>query len=199
MTDSGSRERLVRAASELFQRKGYTGTSLSEILEASGSPRGSLYYYFPGGKEALGAAAVRFAAGAILERVHDGLDAGDDAAQAVDRVITGMASALRREGGLRDVSLGVVALETAASVPALRAVCAQAFRSIEEAYASRFAAAGIPGSRASALAVTVQAMVEGGIMLAVTQGTPEVLDDVAGRAAALVRLELRGSSSSGPE
>ena len=51
------REALVRTAMRLFRRQGFSGTGLQEILAESGAPKGSLYHYFPGGKEAIGAAA----------------------------------------------------------------------------------------------------------------------------------------------
>lgn len=56
---------LVKAAADLFRKQGYAATGTKAILERSGAPRGSLYYYFPEGKEAIGAAAVE-AAGKML-------------------------------------------------------------------------------------------------------------------------------------
>ena len=38
-------EQIVDAAAELFRRKGYAGTSISEIAEAAGMLKGSLYHY----------------------------------------------------------------------------------------------------------------------------------------------------------
>src|SRR3954467_10507810 len=53
-----SRERLLDSAVDLLQRQGYHGTGLNELLERSEAPRGSLYHYFPGGKEQIGAEAI---------------------------------------------------------------------------------------------------------------------------------------------
>src|SRR3954453_12156456 len=58
-----SRERLLDSAVDLLQRQGYHGTGLNELLERSGAPRGSLYHYFPGGKEQMGAEAIARAGG----------------------------------------------------------------------------------------------------------------------------------------
>lgn len=55
----------------LFRRQGYAGTGLQQILAESGAPKGSLYHYFPGGKEAIGAAAVELAGGLVAETLED--------------------------------------------------------------------------------------------------------------------------------
>lgn len=70
MSDPTSRDRLIRTASKLFRRKGYSGVGLSEILKEAGLPKGSLYYHFPNGKQELAEAATRWA-GDWLERLLD--------------------------------------------------------------------------------------------------------------------------------
>ncbi len=60
------RAALVQTAMRLFRRQGYASTGLQQIVDESGAPRGSLYHYFPAGKDALGAAAVELAG----ERMH---------------------------------------------------------------------------------------------------------------------------------
>jgi TetR/AcrR family transcriptional repressor of lmrAB and yxaGH operons len=56
------KDSLVHTAMRLFRRQGYASTGLQQVLTESGAPKGSLYHYFPGGKEQLGAAAVKLAA-----------------------------------------------------------------------------------------------------------------------------------------
>lgn len=70
MTESNNREVLIRAAASLIRRKGYDGVGLAEILAASGLPKGSLYYHFPGGKRELAAAAT-LSIGAMIETLID--------------------------------------------------------------------------------------------------------------------------------
>ena len=50
---SDSKEKTLAAAARLFCRRGYHGTALQDVLAASGAPRGSLYFHFPGGKEEI--------------------------------------------------------------------------------------------------------------------------------------------------
>lgn len=52
---TSDRDNILRTASRLFRKQGYHATGLNQITAESGAPRGSLYYYFPGGKEELAA------------------------------------------------------------------------------------------------------------------------------------------------
>jgi AcrR family transcriptional regulator len=61
-----TRDRIVQAAMELFWRKGYGSTSISDILETAKVNSGSLYYFFKGKQELLVA---------VLESYRDGIDA----------------------------------------------------------------------------------------------------------------------------
>src|SRR5690349_21522578 len=47
------RLKIIAAASELFARKGFEGTSIREIAAASGVLSGSLYYHFPSKEDLL--------------------------------------------------------------------------------------------------------------------------------------------------
>ena len=60
-----TRDEAVGELLELFRRSGYDGTSLSDITNAVGLGKSSLYNYFPGGKAEM--------AGAVLELVDDWL------------------------------------------------------------------------------------------------------------------------------
>jgi len=53
-TDRGgeTRRRILDVAAEAFAERGYAGTSLSEVLKASGVTKGGFYFHFPS-KEAL--------------------------------------------------------------------------------------------------------------------------------------------------
>src|SRR5581483_2783743 len=66
--ERSTRERIVGAGAELFRRQGYSATGVKQIVTAAQAPFGSLYHHFPGGKEQLGAEAVRVS-GAIYEQL----------------------------------------------------------------------------------------------------------------------------------
>lgn len=61
---------IVRAAARLFRQQGYARTGLNDILTESKAPKGSLYHYFPQGKEQLGEEALRFSASMAVETLE---------------------------------------------------------------------------------------------------------------------------------
>ena len=42
----GNRQRIIKAADNLFYQRGYNQTSFQDISDATGIPRGNFYYYF---------------------------------------------------------------------------------------------------------------------------------------------------------
>ncbi len=61
---------IVRAAAKLFRKQGYSRTGLNDILAESKAPKGSLYHYFPKGKEQLGEESLRFSAQVAVETLN---------------------------------------------------------------------------------------------------------------------------------
>ncbi|HTE67821.1 MAG TPA: TetR/AcrR family transcriptional regulator [Actinomycetes bacterium] len=61
VTDRGgeTRRRILDVAAEAFALRGYTGTSLNDVLKASGVTKGGFYFHFPS-KEALALATLRY-------------------------------------------------------------------------------------------------------------------------------------------
>ncbi|MCU0465145.1 MAG: TetR/AcrR family transcriptional regulator [Anaerolineae bacterium] len=52
---------ILAQAAELFNINGYSGTSMSDIMRATGLEKGGIYNHFPGGKEELAVAAFDYA------------------------------------------------------------------------------------------------------------------------------------------
>ena len=91
-----TRDRIIVATNELFRVHGYNATSLSQISQASGATVGSIYHFFPGGKEALAAAGGREGldeAAAAVERLQAAITRLDERTQGVDAAEAGLAAA----------------------------------------------------------------------------------------------------------
>ena len=66
---SDSRSKMIHAAAELFRQRGYHATAFSDVIQASGAPRGSTYFHFPGGKQELAREAIALAGDEIEQMV----------------------------------------------------------------------------------------------------------------------------------
>src|SRR4029077_630045 len=53
---------MVLSARDLTAERGVPGTSIADVLERSGAPRGSVYHHFPGGKDEIVCAAMEYMA-----------------------------------------------------------------------------------------------------------------------------------------
>ena len=63
------KKKIVKVASTLFSRHGYKVTTLDSIASKASMGKASLYYYFPGGKEAIFSAVVQAEAEAALQQI----------------------------------------------------------------------------------------------------------------------------------
>ncbi|HUE75328.1 MAG TPA: TetR/AcrR family transcriptional regulator [Chloroflexota bacterium] len=174
-----SRERLVETTRDLLEQQGYYATGLNQIVETSGSPKGSLYYYFPDGKEELTVEAIRRAGKIVLARIQSSLATVDEPGEAIRQFVLAIAghveAAEYRVGG----PITAVAMETAATSPRLNEACREVFRLWHGAFEEKISQTVHPPERASQIASIVLAGIEGATVLSRTYHSPEPLERVA--------------------
>ncbi|WP_298225655.1 TetR/AcrR family transcriptional regulator [Acidocella sp.] len=73
---------VVQMIAEIFRELGYEGASLSRITERTGLGKGSLYHFFPGGKEEMASAILASVAAWFENFVYEPLR-HDDSEQAI--------------------------------------------------------------------------------------------------------------------
>lgn len=176
------RQQMIERTAVLLAKKGLQGTSFSEVLEASGASRGSLYHHFPGGKDELVLAAVRLAgdyALAALDRVS-GKSAGE-----VARTFAALWRAVLSMSGFA-AGCAVVAVTVAADSPALLERAAEVFRDWRARLGTLLVQGGVPENRAPALAAGLISGFEGAVILSRAERSFEPFDLVAGELLAVV-------------
>src|SRR5271168_2784866 len=95
---TGTRDRILDAGGEFFGRQGYASTGVKQIVEAAQAPFASLYHFFPGGKEQLGAEAIRRSGAVYLQSIDAVFEPAPDVVSAVGAFFAGAAETLRRTG-----------------------------------------------------------------------------------------------------
>ena len=161
-----TRTRLVDAGADLFGRQGYAATGVKQIVTAAQAPFGSMYHHFPGGKEQLGAEAIR-ASGALYELLIPAVfDPAPDLVSGVRAFFAGAAQHLEQTDYEDACPIATVTLETASTSEPMRQASAAVFESWIAAGVPRFTAAGLDDRTARELVVSLICALEGAFVLA---------------------------------
>ena len=175
------RDALVRTAMRLFRRQGYASTGLQQILSESGAPKGSLYHYFPGGKEELGEAAVRLAAKLIGEMLSEHATRQKTLTGFVRAYCTTMARWMEESDFRSGCPIATTMLETAPHSPELTKAGTEALDHWIDIIAPVFARAGASNAVSRAQAQNLIASMEGALLVArLRQSTRPIMDIAAG-------------------
>ncbi len=176
---STTRDLIIETACELLESQGFHATGLNQLVKESGAPKGSLYHYFPAGKDEIAEAAIGHASRTVAARITAGLASSDDPADAVRSFITFISERVEaseyRSGG----PLTTVAMETATTNERLNLACREAYSRLQRAFEAKLLEAKYPETQARQLATFITASIEGGIILCRTYHSGEPLRLVA--------------------
>jgi AcrR family transcriptional regulator len=179
---SETRERILDSSGELFRRQGYMGTGVKQIVDEAGAPFGSLYHFFPGGKEELGAETIRRSGAIYGVLLGEFLGPEVDLVTGIGEFFAGAAATLIETDYADACPIATVALEVSSTNEELRAACADVFAAWIAGASARFEQGGIDAGRARELAIQVIASLEGAFVLCRALRSTEPLA-VAGAAA----------------
>ncbi|MDZ5442373.1 TetR/AcrR family transcriptional regulator [Micromonospora sp. 4G57] len=168
---AATKARIVTAAADLMLERGAAGTTLDDVLAASGTSKSQLYHYF-GNKDDLIRAVVRHQAQRIQQDQRPELDALDSHAGLArwrDKIVAAQA-AHDQVGGC---PLGSLANELAGGDQQTRSVLQECFAEWEAPLRAGLTAMRDRGSLSpeadpAALAEAIMAALQGGLLLAKT-------------------------------
>ena len=163
-----TRQEIIRRAAPLFNQKGYEGTALSDLMQATGLEKGGIYRHFDSKQELAGEAfehAWKLAMDARFEGV-------EKIPNAVDRLRQGLRNFQERRSGLVPGGCPLLntAIESDDGNPELRRKARQALRSwldrlksiVEEGQRKGEIRSGIDAAELATLIVTT---LEGSLMV----------------------------------
>ncbi len=186
MTSTSTREQFIKTTCQLMERQGYHATGIKQIIAESGAPKGSLYYYFPEGKEELASEAVRHVGETVAERIRTTLDAVEEPAEAVRRFVLTLSTHVAASGYRAGGPITTVALESATTSERLREACAEVYDQWQATFAAKLVGGGLPKARAERLATLIIAALEGAIVFSRVERSTAPLEAVAEELAVLI-------------
>lgn len=181
---STTRQQILATAARLFEKQGYHATGLSEIIRESGMPKGSLYYYFPQGKEQIGAETALWSSEQTAGYIRMGLSQAGDPAEAVRALAFGVAKAIEESGFSAGGPLMLLAAESAVSSQRLNTACRDAYARMQSALAEKL-------SGDEPLARFVLSALEGAILLCRVHHSGDPLRRAGEYLQAFIQQEMR--------
>ncbi|MBS6041547.1 TetR/AcrR family transcriptional regulator [Clostridium baratii] len=164
-----TREKILMTASQMFFSNGYHATGLNAILKKSESPKGSLYYYFPNGKEELALEAIKVVKESIKEEIKEKLYSCNNPIEGIQKVILNVADIVGRDEIEKGTTVSLLALEASQTNEILRKACVETFRTWENLYEDRLLELNIEKEDAIEVSRMIQIMIEGAIIMSLTK------------------------------
>jgi AcrR family transcriptional regulator len=177
-----TKDRILDTTAELFRRQGYMGTGMKQIAAEAAAPFGSLYHFFPGGKEDLGGEVIRTSGRLYTQLFATIAQEAPDVITAVGDFFAGAAETLRETDYADACPIATVALEVASTNEPLREATAEVFTEWIEGATRYFVFAGISRERSRELAFAMLCLLEGAFIFSRAMRSTESLQ-VAGATA----------------
>ncbi|SDI50034.1 TetR/AcrR family transcriptional regulator [Desulfosporosinus hippei] len=174
-----SKDVLIKVASRLFRIRGYDGVGLNDIIEESGIPKGSLYHYFPKGKEQLAIEAINHTKEDVTSQIQEIFNRFADPTEAFQSHILELAENFMGNFDPLGMPIGTIAGEKYSTSEPIRIACQSAFESWQAVYITKLLASGYSEKQSKDLSIVINAMVEGGILLSLTTKTVKPLQVIA--------------------
>jgi TetR/AcrR family transcriptional repressor of nem operon len=184
-----SKEKILAQATRVFNRQGFRSTTINDLLEATGTTKGNLYFHFSG-KDEVGLEVLKRETAAFMPFLDAALS-GDTPGAGLDNFLRCALLKHRRSGFVGGCLFGNTALEASDTAPVFAELVAGVFAEwigkiesiIAEAQQAGQVRRDLP---ARDLAELVVATVEGGIM----QARLQKVEGPMSRALATLRVLL---------
>ncbi|EMJ97214.1 MULTISPECIES: TetR/AcrR family transcriptional regulator [unclassified Leptospira] len=160
------RDKLLLATGNLLRKYGYFGTGLLQIVKESKTPKGSLYFHFPGGKEELAGEALKLSAREWFIHLSVPIQSAKSASEAVKKVCEWIARDIESSGYEHGCPVATVALEAANTIDSLHIIAKENYQEWERTIAMILRKDNIPNP--TALSTLILSSIEGAILLSVS-------------------------------
>jgi len=134
----GTREKLIEAAITLMRRSGLSGAGINEIVRESGAPKGSVYHFFPGGKQQIVKEGLTQYSERVAAFIDSTLSGKRKPGEKVKALFNAFAERIELGEFRHSCPVGTVCLDLDSELEGLRFVVATAFDQYVDAIEAHF-------------------------------------------------------------
>jgi TetR/AcrR family transcriptional repressor of lmrAB and yxaGH operons len=175
---SDSRQRMVAAARQLIRERGYHATALSDVVQRSAAPRGSLYYHFPEGKGQMAAEAADSHARQHVEEINRVAGSSSSAEELVRGYFDLAREGMVNSGYQRGCAVAPLVIEASEESEELGEVSFRSFSIMVDGMAFQLIVLGVENAAARELAHALVAAAQGAMVTSRALRSPEPFDAV---------------------
>jgi TetR/AcrR family transcriptional regulator, lmrAB and yxaGH operons repressor len=183
---------MILGASDLIRVHGFSATSFKDVWEHTQTPRGSVYFHFPGGKEELGVEVATMVGADMVRNVNRQAAKSKTPEELVAGVVDHMADQLVATDYVDGCSLAPMVLEMSRDSDALREAADRAFHDWQATLGARMADKGLAPDRAAAIAGLTVSALEGALVLSRASRSREPMQNVTREITVLIQAESTG-------
>jgi TetR/AcrR family transcriptional regulator, lmrAB and yxaGH operons repressor len=191
MTDKAldSRSRIVDAAISLMRRSGLSGAGINDIVAESGAPKGSIYYFFPQGKQQIVSEALSVYAQRGLAAWGQALSTAAEPGRKIHALFDAIAARTERGQYRASCAAGAVTLDLNDDLEVVRLAIADAFSRWIELISVHFPID--DAERRRSFAGLVLTIIEGAFIRARAERSLKPFQDAAGWLTEIAEREVR--------
>ncbi|MEO1528181.1 MAG: TetR/AcrR family transcriptional regulator [Planctomycetota bacterium] len=164
-----TRDLFIERTQGLLVQRGGFDVSLSTVLNACGASKGSLYHFFPSGKDELLIAAMEKQSECAVSSNRSILSESKSTGQAVARLAKSLVSMLESDNCPDFMPFSAAGAVTGQASEQLREICAKALNSLQTLYFQSLRSEGVPTRLAKSLSSLVVSTIEGALLHSRTQ------------------------------
>jgi TetR/AcrR family transcriptional regulator, lmrAB and yxaGH operons repressor len=176
-TSAATRERVIAATILLMRRRGYAGIGINDILAEGNAPKGSLYHFFPEGKQQIVGEALEIYAAQALQMYADALASAGTPGQKVKRLLKLPAGRLSDANYQASCPAGTVCLDLDDSLDAVRTVVQRFFEQMIDLVATHLRIS--DRRRARSFAGLLMTVIEGAYIRGRAERSTRAFDEAA--------------------
>jgi TetR/AcrR family transcriptional repressor of lmrAB and yxaGH operons len=166
---STSKVKMVLATLDLLRGSGLSGAGINPIVEASGAPKGSVYHFFPAGKDQLVTAALNEAERALGEWYRKIFNQSAPLSQKVRTLFGETGAWVETSKFTKGCPVSAVTLDIDEESEELRTVCRGVFATFREVISAGLDE--VPAAQRREVAQLILAALEGALILARAEAT----------------------------
>lgn len=185
---ANARDRLITTMQDLLTRQGLARTGLNELVTLSGSPKGSIYHYFPGGKNQIAAEALRRSGDEAAHATDEAFRLHQSPLTALRAIIEWLDETLRSSDYQYGCPIATTTLEAASGSTDIQQACEAAYEAWLTSIHNGLSTTTEDPIDTDRIAHVVLAAIEGALILSRAQRSTKPLRHVSDTLTALLHI-----------